>query len=231
MDTELRATFVVDAATTVTGRRAAAAGSAMPPLVRARTVAAEALIGRDLRECDRIVVWGWRTLAAPTHLRELLVQCRARIVAVVPDAAAAAHDAAALSLLRRHAAHVVVDDDAAAAALRGALLAPVHLARSDAALTAVLRLAPGAPDSVDAHLVEARLWNARGELAPAFAAASRALRLAPDQPGIVADVARLLANLGDAERAAMLCERFLRQRPDAAPVREVLRLLREHAPA
>jgi predicted Zn-dependent protease len=113
----------------------------------------------------------------------------------------------------------------------------VHGARgSDApslasALAAVLRLGPGTADSVEAHLVEARQWVARGDLPGAFASASRALRLAPDQPGIVADVARQLANLGETQRAEQLCERFLRQRPEAAPVQGALAELRATLPS
>lgn len=80
---------------------------------------------------------------------------------------------------------------------------PVHPLAADGAagLRRILSLAPGSADEVESHLQEAAQWMARGGGKAAFASAARALQKAPDQPGIVADVARLLASLGKREHA------------------------------
>lgn len=203
---------------------AAALARIAPAATRVRTVAADQLIGRDLRESDRLLAAP--AVLATAHLRELFAQRRAHTVALVGGggAAAAVEDDAVLALLRRHSGRVIVDDPRAAATMRVRVLQPVHvLAANDAAaLWTILGMADGNDDSVAMHLVEARLYVQRGNEAAAFASAARALQQAPDQPGVIADVARLLSNLGEGERAVTLCRTFLRQGVTAEPVRAAL---------
>ena len=208
--------------------------AALPPhcgdRVLVRAVPAGELVGRDLRECDRFVCAGAVTFAALPHLRELCAQRRAATIAVLagPRAATAADDADELAALRRNCGRVAVAGGASAVtALRLRLLVPVHrLAAGDAgALWVLLAAAPGAGDAVATRLVEAQQHLRRGDAHAAFGAAARALQQAPDQPGVVADVARLLAGLGERERAVTLCRTFLRQGTAAAPVVAALREL------
>jgi len=187
-------------------------------------------VGRDLRECDRFVCAGAVTFAALPHLRELCAQRREATVAVLAGAraAVAADDPDELAALWRNCGRVaVVADAGAVTALRQRLLVPVHrLAAGDAAaLWAMLAAAPGAGDAIATRLCEAQQHLLRGDARAAFCAAARALQHAPDQPGVVADVARLLAGLGDRERAVTLCRTFLRQGTAAAPVVAALREL------
>lgn len=109
------------------------------------------------------------------------------------------------------------------------MLAPVHeIDPTDgAAFWKVLSLAPGDDDGVETHLQEAQQWLAREDQKGAFSAAARALQLAPDQPGIIADVARLLSGMGQGERAVALYRKFLVQRPDAVQVSRALDELAE----
>ncbi|MGE3174325.1 MAG: hypothetical protein AB7O97_16975 [Planctomycetota bacterium] len=219
---------------------AAAVAACLPPGTHMRAVAAPRLVGRDLRESRRVVCLDWRCIDAAPHLRELWAQTRPRVL-ITTAAVGLADDPLALAAIRRYAGRVAVTDAAEFAALRIRLLTPVHHLFDDMPrrIAALLQFAPGAEDSVAALLLEARVWLARGEPRAAFGAAARCLKLAPDQPGVVADVARLLALLADRERAAELCRHFLDQRPDAEVVRaalaEVLQFGRNdaeaHAPA
>lgn len=217
--------FAVDPAAPAARRCAEYAAAALAPAAAVRLVPHDRLIGRDLRECDRFVSLGLRTYDAISHLRELATQIRAKTIALLLDEdRIQATTPAGLAALRRHCGRVVVDDKTAVHALREHLLAPVHLLTADdaAGLWRILSLAPGSPDEVESHLQEATLWIARGDGKAAFAAAARALQKAPDQPGIVADVARLLASLGEREHAVVLCRNFLAQRPDAEAVGRAL---------
>jgi hypothetical protein len=216
-----RVTFAIDPAASAALQCAQSAANALANVATVRLVAVDRLIGRDLREADRFVSLGRRTFAAVPHLRELASQCRDKTLALLFDEdAQRAHQDDELSPLRRYCGRIVVDDREAMARLRHRLLAPVHvIAPDDArALWSLLTLAPGADDSVETNLQQAQQHLAREDQLGAFAAAARALQLAPDQPGIVADVARLLAGLGERQRAVALCRSFLDQRPDSTPV-------------
>lgn len=224
----LSVVFAVDAAAPVARRCAEQAAAALAGVAAVRLVPHERMIGRDLRECDRLVTLGLRTTEALPHFRELATQVREKTIAVLfDDDLESACTQKGLASLRRFCGRVVVQDRTAVASLRERLLAPVHAISPDDpnALWHVLTLAPGNADEVECHLQEAMQWIARGDQEAAFSSASRALQKAPDQPGIVADVARLLAGLGQRERAVVLCRHFLAQRPDAAPVDQALREL------
>lgn len=226
--TRLSVVFAVDPAAPAARRCAEQAANALASVAAIRLVPHDRLVGRDLRECDRFACLGLATFDAIPHLRELATQMREKTIAVLfGEQLANATTPKALTALRRFCSRVLVDDRSAIPALREHLLVPVHaIAEHDAtALWNVLTLAPGCSDDVECHLQEATQWMTRGNQEAAFSSASRALQKAPDQPGIVADVARLLANLGQRERAVVLCRHFLQQRPDAAPVDHALREL------
>ena len=71
-------------------------------------------------------------------------------------------------------------------------------------------------------LRDSQAFVARGDHEGAFQAAARALSMAPDQPGVLADVARLLALMGNVEQGRDLCRAYLLQRPDCSPVQRAL---------
>ncbi|MBK8100755.1 MAG: tetratricopeptide repeat protein [Planctomycetes bacterium] len=177
------------------------------------------LIGRDLLTGNRLVVLDWRHLAQAVHLHELLRQRRGMTIVFVAEDDAV--DGEAVRTLRRFAGHVVAVATPAAATLSQRLLIPIDLVpRSEtprALAKAVLRGAD-ALDDVERHLGDAREFVRRNDPEAALGEATRALVQAPDQPGIVADAARLLFQLGRRRDAIAICERFLAQRPDAERV-------------
>ncbi|MEQ1632794.1 MAG: tetratricopeptide repeat protein [Planctomycetota bacterium] len=217
-------TFVADPSAPAARHCAELAASALASVARVRLVPVERLIGRDLRECDRFVTAGRRTFAAIPHLRELATQCRDKAIGLLLAGDGIELDDDSVAALRRHCGRVATDDRTTRSRLRERLLAPVHeIDPTDAAaLWKVLSLAPGADDGVETHLQQAQQWLAREDQKGAFSAAARALQLAPDQPGIIADVARLLSGMGQPERAVALCRKFLAQRPDAVQVSRAL---------
>ena len=197
-----------------------------------RLCRADRLIGRDLLTATRLLVPDWRMLAAAAHLQELLRQRRGHTIVFVSHDDPV--DVEAVRTLRRFAGHVVAIATPTATALHLRLLVPVDLVpRGDAAralAAAVLRPAE-ALDDVDRHLRDAREFVQRHDPEAALGEATRALVQAPDQPGIVADAARLLCQLGRRRDAIAICERFLVQRPDADPVSAALGEIRALAPA
>lgn len=192
-----------------------------------RTMQSDRAIGRDLRTADRIVLWPWAVLDLLPHLGELLQRRRAAVLAAIPDGQSPdAVPGPDLARLRRLAAGVLVFTAADALAWRAAMLVPVSLIGCGRDLAAALAAADGPDDSPTAHLLDATRWLARGEGEAALLATMRAIRLAPDQPGIVAETALLLHALGEPAQGVRLCAAFLRQRPDAAVVQQALAAIR-----
>lgn len=190
---------------------------------RTRLCRHDRLIGRDLLTATRLLAFDWRHLVQATHLHELLRQRRGHTIVFVPANEPLADDA--VGALRRYAGHVIAEESAAASALPRRLLVPVDLvtmARAAKALAAAAFRASEDLDDVDRHLRDAREFVRRRDPEAALGEAARALVRAPDQPGIVADAARLLWQLGRGRDATAICERFLTQRPDADPVRDAL---------
>lgn len=211
----------------ITGPEAAAEVDAfaggLGPEHTLRTMPVASAIGRDLRTADRIVLWPWSVLDEVPHLGELLQRRRAALLVAIPAGQTPdALPAQALHRLRRLAASVLVFSASDAIAWQQAMLVPVHHVADGPDLAAALSAAHGSDDSATAHLLDATRWLARGEGEAALLATMRAIRLAPDQPRIVAETALLLHGLGDRAPAIRLCEAFLRQRPDAAIVRQAL---------
>lgn len=199
--------------------------------LRTRVVTPAVLIGRDLLEAERILWLDHRLASALPHWRELLLQARARTLIVVGSDALG--DATAVRELRRFAGRALCRDAAVAAWLQPELLAPVDCLDADVirGIAVALQQPEGCGDDVDSHLQQALQWLQRGCDEGAFLAAARALKLEPDQPGIVADVARLLVKLGRREQAEATCVIYLRQRPQSAPVLAALREVRALQPA
>lgn len=222
-------TLVLDGPGGVQARASAALADALRDRFLVRAVLGRELIARDIREAARVWFWSWRDLVTCRHLRELLERSRERLLVGVEAGPGLLDDPGTLALVRRLAAQVFTADPALWPALHDAFLVPVHLlpvSASDPEWGAVcgrlLSAPPGRADEAALHAQDAQQWILRGEMAAAFAAAARALRLGPDQPGVVTDVARVLVAMGEQDKAGQLCRAFLRQRPDAAVVREML---------
>jgi len=64
-------------------------------------------------------------------------------------------------------------------------------------------------------------WPRCGAM-PARSRQGRALSRAPDQPGIVADVARLLSRMGRSGEGEQICKVFLLPRQISEPVKQAL---------
>lgn len=189
-----------------------------------RAVPFAELVGRDVRESSRLCFADWRIFGAVSYLRELLVQERGRTV-VLAGLAGEEVDADGLACLRRFAGEVLALAECARTGWTSRLLVPVSVvgrqdvpgALAEASRREVLPLG-----SIDVHLREAMDYVQRGDDEGAFQASARALAMAPDQPGIIADVARLLARMGRSADGAQLCRSFLLQRPDSEPVQAAL---------
>jgi len=190
-------------------------------LCGARRVPVERVIGRDLLEAERLLVMDPTLFARLPHLRELLLQRRGRTIVVVETRL----DADGVATLLRFAGHVVAIGDGATPSWSSRLAVPVTCCErpgvADAIATA-LRAEVCDLDDVHALLREATNAVVRGDDEAAFLAAARALTRSPDQPGIVADVARLLARMGRSAEATHVCRSYLVQRPDCAAVRRAL---------
>jgi hypothetical protein len=193
-------------------------------LPRWRAVACSELIGRDVTAGARLCVADWRIFGAVPYLRETLMQNRGRTIALVGLSDEPCDDGA-LAMLRRFAGEVVALVSAAQPSWTSRLLVPVSTVGpagvADAIVEACRRPAADL-GSVDVHLREAIQYMQRGDDDGAFQASARALAMAPDQPGIIADVARLLARMGRSADGEQLCRTFLLQRPDSAPVQAAL---------
>jgi len=182
------------------------------------------LIGRDVSESTRLCVADWRIFGAVPHLREKLMQQRGRTIVVV-GLSDEPTGTDALDALRRFAGEVVALADEVAPEWASRLLVPVTLVNEQSILQALeeaCKRTPEALGSVEVHLREAMNYVHRGDSEGAFQSSARALALAPDQPGIVADVARLLASMGRSSEGEQLCRSFLLQRPDDSLVKGAL---------
>ena len=105
------------------------------------------------------------------------------------------------------------------------MMVPVTAVESDGLTAAIQQAARSQPadlGSVAVHLREAVSYIERGDHRGAFSSAARALAMQPDQPGIVADVARLLGRMGCSAEGETLCKVFLLQRPESDAVRQAL---------
>lgn len=202
--------------------------AALGPRARVRCVATGDAIGRDVLESDRIVLLGWRVPPALPHLRELLLQHRGRATVVLEGTTDERDESEMVLQLRRFAGRVLATDTAQAQDLRQRLLVPVAAATATelpTALAAALAEPAQPLDDVALHLAHARTWLQRCDFDGAFAAAGRALKLAPDSPELIANVALILAGLGRVQQAETLCRAYLTQRPGTAVVDAALQRL------
>lgn len=202
-------------------------GDAHGPLVRelgARAVAVDRVVGRDLLEADRVVVPEWRLFGRMPHVKELLQRRRGHTIALVGFAGEPV-DGDGTGALLRFAGRVFVADGRDPEPLAARLCVPVD-AVGRAGLGAAIAAAAAMPaadlDDVGHLLREAMAFSRRGDDEGAFVMAARALGQAPDQPGVVADVARLLARMGRAGEATRVCRSYLLQRPDSGAVQQAL---------
>ena len=189
-----------------------------------RAVPFSELIGRDVAHGERLCVADWRIFGAVPHLRETLMQNRGRTIVLVGMAGEAIGEDA-LAMLRRFAGEVISLVESAQPSWTSRVLVPVSTVGPAGIAEAVVEACRGPAHDlggVEVHLREAMSYVQRGDDEGAFQASARALAMAPDQPGIIADVARLLARMGRSADGEQLCRTFLLQRPDSAPVREAL---------
>jgi len=189
-----------------------------------RAVAFGELVGRDVTCGARLCVADWRIFGAVPYLRESLMQNRGRTITVVGLSGEPVGEDA-LAALRRFAGEVVSLVEHAQPSWTSRLLVPVSTVGPAGVADAVeeaCRREAAELGSVEVHLREAMSYVQRGDDEGAFQASARALAMAPDQPGIIADVARLLARMGRSAEGQQLCRTFLLQRPDSAPVKAAL---------
>lgn len=190
-----------------------------------RAVPATEAVGLDFVDAERVCVADWRLFDHLEHLRERMMLDRGAIIVVVGLSEADQPDKAGLVSLRHYAGEVVALADATDLLWTSRLMVPVTTVGSDGVAFAIEQATSRQPQdrgTVEVHLREALSYVRRNDDTGAFLAAARALAMAPDQPGIVADVARLLARMGRSAEGEKLCKVFLLQRPDSHAVQQAL---------
>lgn len=194
-----------------------------------RAVSIDEAIGRDLIESRWVCVADWRLFERMEHLRELCWQRRGG-TSVVVGLSAEAIGPEGVRCLRRFAGEAIALAGSGSAGIAGQdwmaqLLVPVTSVGRDGLVPAIEAAALRNPvdlGSVGVYLREAVSYIERGDSGGAFSASARALAMHPDQPGIVADVARLLGRMGRSAEGEQLCKVFLLQRPESTPVQQAL---------
>ncbi|PIE23040.1 MAG: hypothetical protein CSA62_09115 [Planctomycetota bacterium] len=184
------------------------------------------LIGRDLSTGKRLCVADWRIFTALPYLHETLMQKRGRNIVLV-GLAGEPMDKDAVTMLRRFAGAIISLVASAQPFWTHRLLVPVSSVEPAGLADAITQASRGpAQDlgSAELHLREAMSYAGRGDEEGVFQASTRALAVAPtpEQPGIIAEVARMLACMGRSTEGEKLCRSFLQQQPDCTPVREAL---------
>jgi hypothetical protein len=190
-----------------------------------RPVSVHAVVGLDCLDAPRVCVADWRLFGRIDYLKELLQRRRGAVIVLVGLSGEPVRSDDCLLVLRRHAGEVVAVADVVDDSWASQLMVSVTPVASDglaAAIQAAAKREPQDLGAVQAHLQEAMAYVQRSDDAGAFCSAARALALAPDQPGIVADVARLLGRMGRSGEGEQLCKVFLLQRPDSASVQQAL---------
>jgi len=194
-------------------------------LVGWHVVAANEAIGLDFLDATRVCVADWRLFGQLDHLRELMMRGRGSTICVVGLSGEDMSAPEGLAELRRYAGEVIALAEVADPEWTGCLTVPVTSVGLDGVAFAIQQAMTRDPldlGSIDVYLREAQTYVGRSDDAGAFLSAARALAMAPDQPGIVADVARLLARMGRTAEGEKLCKVFLLQRPDSEPVQRAL---------
>lgn len=188
-------------------------------------VAANEAVGLDFLDATRVCVADWRLFGQLDHLRELMMQNRGSIICLVGLSGEGTAAAEGLAELRRYAGEVIALAEVADPQWTGRLTVPVTSVGIDGigfAIQQAMTRDPQDLGSIEVYLREAQTYVGRNDDTGAFLSAARALAMAPDQPGIVADVARLLARMGRTAEGEKLCKVFLLQRPDCEPVQRAL---------
>jgi len=190
-----------------------------------RTVPVQQAVGLDFVDPARVCVADWRLFDQLEYLRERMMIRRGATIVVVGLSEGDLPGTDGLVALRRYAGEIVALTDVADSEWTSGLMVPVTSVRLEDVAFAIQATASREPQdlgSIEVHLREAASYIERNDDAGAFLAAARALAMAPDQPGIVADVARLLARMGRSVEGEQLCKAFLLQRPDDEAVQQVL---------
>lgn len=193
-------------------------------------VPANEAVGLDFLDATRVCIADWRLFGHLEHLRELMLRERGSIICLAGLSGEDVGSDESLAELRRYAGEVITVAEHGQAQGDGAqwtgrLMVPVTsvgLAGVAFAIQQAMTRQPEDLGAIDVHLREAQGYVGRNDDAGAFLSAARALSMAPDQPGIVADVARLLARMGRSAEGEQLCKVFLLQRPDSEPVKRAL---------
>lgn len=189
-----------------------------------RGVSVHDAIGRDLVESPWVCVADWRLFAQVDHLRELLWQRRGATIVLV-GLSSEEVGKEGVRAMRRFAGEVIGLLAAADPEWTTHLVVPVTSVGPEGLIPAIQeasRRQPADLGSIDVHLREAINYIERGDHSGAFSSAARALAMEPDQPGIIADVARLLGRMGRSGDGEKLCKVFLLQRPESDAVKQAL---------